>query len=119
SQRPTRDALADHRARLGHSLRQRQQRGRSARQLAQEQGRSRLRRAVDPHRARRWLHADGRSSVRPLALRTQLTVFYTAILALLLSALGFTYYQVLARQLDADATADLEEITSGLHGYLR
>jgi heavy metal sensor kinase len=57
--------------------------------------------------------------VRPLALRTQLTVFYTAILALLLSALGFTYYQVLARQLDADATADLEEITSGLHGYLR
>jgi heavy metal sensor kinase len=57
--------------------------------------------------------------VRPLALRTQLTVFYTAILALLLSALGFTYYQVLARQLDADASAHLEEITSGLHGYLR
>jgi heavy metal sensor kinase len=57
--------------------------------------------------------------VRPLALRTQLTVFYAAILALLLTALGVTYYQVLARQLDADATADLEEITSGLHGYLR
>ncbi len=57
--------------------------------------------------------------MRPLALRTQLTVFYTAILALLLTALGVTYYQVLARQLDADATADLEEITSGLHGYLR
>jgi heavy metal sensor kinase len=57
--------------------------------------------------------------VRPLALRTQLTVFYTAILALLLSALGVTYYQVLSRQLDAGATADLEEITSGLHGYLQ
>ena len=57
--------------------------------------------------------------MRPLALRTQLTVFYTAILALLLTALGITYSQVLARQLDADATADLEEITSGLHGYLR
>ncbi len=57
--------------------------------------------------------------MRPLALRTQLTLFYTAILALLLAALGLTYYQVLARQLDADATADLEEITSGLHGYLR
>jgi heavy metal sensor kinase len=57
--------------------------------------------------------------VKPLALRTQLTLFYTAILALLLAALGLTYYQVLARQLDADATADLEEITSGLHGYLR
>jgi heavy metal sensor kinase len=56
--------------------------------------------------------------VRPLALRTQLTLFFTAILALLVVALGVTYYQVLARQLDADATADLEEITSGLHGYL-
>jgi heavy metal sensor kinase len=57
--------------------------------------------------------------VRALALRTQLTAFYTAILALLLTALGVTYYQVLARQLDAGATADLEEITRGLHGYLQ
>ena len=57
--------------------------------------------------------------MRPLGLRTQLTVFYTAILALLLSALGVVYYQVLARQLDAGATADLEDITSGLHGYLQ
>jgi heavy metal sensor kinase len=48
-----------------------------------------------------------------------LTGFYAAILALLLTAVGVTYYQVLARQLDADATADLEEITTGLHGYLR
>ena len=34
--------------------------------------------------------------MKPLALRTQLTMFYTAILAVLLTALGFTYYQVLA-----------------------
>jgi two-component system heavy metal sensor histidine kinase CusS len=56
--------------------------------------------------------------VKPLSLRTQLTLFFTSILALLVVALGITYYQVLARQLDADATADLEQITSGLHGYL-
>jgi heavy metal sensor kinase len=57
--------------------------------------------------------------VKPLALRTQLTAFYTAILALLLTAMGVLYYQVLSRQLDAGASADLEEIASALHGYLR
>ena len=56
--------------------------------------------------------------MKPLALRTQLTLFYTGILALLVAVLGLAYYQVLARQLDADATADLEELTAGLHGYL-
>ncbi|HUR33149.1 MAG TPA: hypothetical protein VM032_05095, partial [Vicinamibacterales bacterium] len=57
--------------------------------------------------------------MKPLALRTQLTAFYTAILAILLTAMGVLYYQVLSRQLDAGASADLEEITSALHGYLR
>ena len=57
--------------------------------------------------------------MKPLSLRTQLTAFYTAILALLLTAMGVIYYQVLSRQLDAGASADLEEITSALHGYLR
>jgi len=57
--------------------------------------------------------------VKPLSLRTQLTAFYTAILALLLTAMGVMYYQVLSRQLDAGASADLEEIASALHGYLR
>jgi heavy metal sensor kinase len=56
--------------------------------------------------------------VTPLTLRARLTLFYTAVLALLVTALGVTYYRVLAHQLDADATADLGEITSGLHGYL-
>lgn len=54
----------------------------------------------------------------PLPLRTRLTLIYTAILALLVTALSVTYYRVLALQLDADATADLSELTSGLHGYL-
>jgi heavy metal sensor kinase len=54
-----------------------------------------------------------------LSVRTQLTLFYTSILALLLTALGVAFYQGLALQLDADATTDLVEVTSGLHGYLR
>jgi heavy metal sensor kinase len=57
--------------------------------------------------------------VKPLSLRTSLTLLYTALLALLLSALGFAYHRVLARQLDAESTAVLEEITRGLHGYLQ
>lgn len=55
----------------------------------------------------------------PLTLRTRLTLFYTAVLALLVTALSVTYYRVLSLQLDADATAELGELTSGLHGYFR
>jgi hypothetical protein len=54
-----------------------------------------------------------------LSLRTQLTLFHTSILALLLTGLGLAFYQGLALQLDADATNDLVEVTNGLHGYLR
>jgi len=57
--------------------------------------------------------------VKPLTLRTTLSLSYAAILALLLAALGFGYYRLLARQLEIDAAADLDEVTSGLHGYLR
>ena len=57
--------------------------------------------------------------MKPPSLRTTLTLSYAAILALLLAAVGLVYYRALARQLDADASADLDEITSGLHGYLR
>jgi heavy metal sensor kinase len=56
--------------------------------------------------------------VKPLTLRTTLSLSYAAILALLLAALGFGYYRLLARQLELDAAADLDEVTSGLHGYL-
>jgi murein DD-endopeptidase MepM/ murein hydrolase activator NlpD len=54
-----------------------------------------------------------------LALRTRLTVFYTAVFGLLLTALALVSYRVLARQLDSDATSSLTEQTNGLHGYLR
>jgi heavy metal sensor kinase len=56
--------------------------------------------------------------VTPLTLRTRLTLFHTAILALLVTALSLAYYRILSLQLDTDATSDLREITAGLHGYL-
>jgi heavy metal sensor kinase len=52
-------------------------------------------------------------------LRTTLTFSYAAVLALFLGALGLAYYHVFARQLDADATAELREMTRAVHGYLR
>jgi heavy metal sensor kinase len=57
--------------------------------------------------------------VKPLGLRTKLTLSYSALLVLLLSAAGAISYNTLARQLDADATEEVEELTRGMHGYLR
>ena len=53
-----------------------------------------------------------------LALRTRLTVFYTAVFGVLLTALAAVSYRALGQQLDSDATASLLELTDGLHGYL-
>jgi heavy metal sensor kinase len=53
-----------------------------------------------------------------MTLRARLTVFYTLIFGALLIALAVVSYRVLARQLDSDATANLIELTNGLHGYL-
>jgi heavy metal sensor kinase len=57
--------------------------------------------------------------VKPLSLRSTLTLSYTAILALLLGAAGTISYRTLSSQLDADATDEVEELTRGMHGYLR
>jgi len=54
-----------------------------------------------------------------LTLRSRLTLIYTAVFGVLLVATGVVSYQVLAYQLDADVTANLAELTTGLHGYLR
>lgn len=54
-----------------------------------------------------------------LTMRSRLTLVYTAVFGLLLSAIVVTSYRVLAHQLDADVTARLTELTAGLHGYLR
>jgi heavy metal sensor kinase len=57
--------------------------------------------------------------VKSLSLRTSLTLAYTAMLALLVSALGYGYHRLLVGQLDDESTAVLEDMTRGLHGYLR
>ena len=54
-----------------------------------------------------------------LALRTRLTLVYTAVFGVLLALFGAASYRLLARQLDEDVTANLTQLTSGLHGYLR
>lgn len=57
--------------------------------------------------------------MKPLALRTSLTLVYTGILALLLTAMAFGYQRALATELDTASTALLDEVTRGLHGYLQ
>jgi len=54
-----------------------------------------------------------------LPLRARLAVSATVVFAVLIGALAAASYTVLARQLDADASARLAELTEGLHGYLR
>jgi len=54
-----------------------------------------------------------------LPLRARLAVSATVVFAVLIGALAVASYTVLARQLDADASARLAELTEGLHGYLR
>lgn len=57
--------------------------------------------------------------MKPLQLRTSLTLRYTAMVTVLVSALALTYHFVLVRQLNRDATATLEEKARGLHGYMQ
>lgn len=54
-----------------------------------------------------------------LTIRSRLTLIYTALFGVLLVATGAVSYRVLAYQLDTDVTANLAELTTGLHGYLR
>jgi heavy metal sensor kinase len=54
-----------------------------------------------------------------LSFQTRLVLFCTGTFALIIVVLSFVSYRLLARQLDLDASADLAELTNGLHGYLR
>jgi len=53
------------------------------------------------------------------SLRTRLIVVYTVIFGVLLTAIGVSAYRLLWTQLEDEATANLIELTNGLHGYLR
>jgi heavy metal sensor kinase len=53
-----------------------------------------------------------------VSLRTRLAAAYTAVFGVLLVVMAFASYQLLATQLDSDATERLTQLTDGLHGYL-
>jgi heavy metal sensor kinase len=57
--------------------------------------------------------------MRPLTLRTKLTLFYSITVSLLLTGFGLVYYRVLSVGVDRDLTQDILDRTSGLRGYLR
>jgi heavy metal sensor kinase len=57
--------------------------------------------------------------VKPLPLRTSLTIVYTGILVVLMAGLAITTHSLFVRQLDEAATTSLEEKARGLHGYLQ
>ncbi|MBY0495802.1 MAG: HAMP domain-containing protein [Cyanobacteria bacterium] len=57
--------------------------------------------------------------MRPLPLRTTLTLLYAVVLSVILTAVGWAYHAALKRQLDNSVTADLEGRARALHGYLR
>ncbi len=57
--------------------------------------------------------------MRPLALRTKLTLFYSITVSVLLVGLALIYYRVLTVGIDRDLTQDILDRTSGLRGYLR
>ena len=57
--------------------------------------------------------------MKPLPLRTSLSLAYTAILSDVLTALGYGYHSAFVRQLDLEATDSLTEKARSLHGYLQ
>ena len=56
--------------------------------------------------------------MKPLSLRTQLTLIYTAVFGVLLVVLGGILYHTLATRLDRGLNAELDERAAALRGYL-
>ncbi len=57
--------------------------------------------------------------MKPLTLRTKLTLFYSITVSVLLTGFALVYYRVLSVGLDQALTQELIDRTSGLRGYLR
>jgi heavy metal sensor kinase len=57
--------------------------------------------------------------MKPLTLRTQLTLFYSITVSVLLTGFALIYYKTLSVGLDRDLTQEVVDRTSGLRGYLR
>src|SRR5437879_2153058 len=57
--------------------------------------------------------------MKPLALRTKLTLFYSITVSLLLTGFALVDYRVLSFGLNQDLTQEVIDRTSGLRGYLR
>ncbi len=56
--------------------------------------------------------------MKPLKLRTKLTLFYSVMFTLLLTVACVLFYNLLAYQLDRDLRYELSERTAALRGYL-
>jgi len=56
--------------------------------------------------------------VKPLPLRTTLTLIFAAVLSVILTAVGWAYHATLKNQLDNSVSADLEDKARALHAIL-
>src|SRR5437867_12251553 len=65
------------------------------------------------------LYVKRPSSMKPLTLRTKLTLLYSITVSVLLTGFALVYYQVLTAGLDRDLTEEVRDRPSGLRGYLR
>jgi heavy metal sensor kinase len=57
--------------------------------------------------------------MKPLTLRTKLTLFYSITVSVLLTGFGLIYYNVLSVGLDQDLTQEVKDRAVGLRSYLR
>lgn len=57
--------------------------------------------------------------MRPLPLRTTLTLVYAVVLAVILTAEAYAHHAALKRELDGSVTERLDAKARALHGYLR
>ena len=57
--------------------------------------------------------------MKPISLRTRLTLYYSAILAVALAGFGLLFYHSLSLLVDRSLNAELEDHATALRGYLR